>query len=285
MQLAILFALLSLIFAGINDVVFKRYAGKERSRGLYVLGIGVVWTALQAVIFAVQGVSLRLDQNTILFGLTAGLFLTIANILLIESLTHTDVSFGSTIYRLNTVGVVIFSYLFLSEPFGILKSWGVLAGIIGVLLLYQKRSGPQVRTAFPAFFVVAVVASLSRASYGVTAKAAIILDADPSTMLLLISSCWIVGGACYAVVRERRFRLTKKKIFYILLSGILVCLIVNFLMLAIEHGEASIVIPVANMSFVIALFLSAILKMETLSKRKLFGVVCAMVSIILLSQA
>ena len=284
MQLAILFALLSLIFAGINDVVFKRYAGKERSRGLYVLGIGVVWTALQAVIFAAQGVSLRLDQNTILFGLTAGLFLTIANILLIESLTHTDVSFGSTIYRLNTVGVVIFSYLFLSEPFGILKSWGILAGVIGVLLLYQKRSGPQ-RTAFPAFFLVAVVASLSRASYSVTAKAAIILDADPSTMLLLISSCWIVGGACYAVVRERRFRLTKKKIFYILLSGILVCLIVNFLMLAIEHGEASIVIPVANMSFVIALFLSAILKMETLSKRKLFGVFCAVLSIILLSQA
>ena len=284
MQLAILFALLSLIFAGINDVVFKRYAGKERSRGLYVLGIGVVWTALQAVIFAAQGVSLRLDQNTILFGLTAGLFLTIANILLIESLTHTDVSFGSTIYRLNTVGVVIFSGLFLSEPFGILKSWGILAGIIGVLLLYQKRSGSQ-RTAFPAFFVVAVVASLSRASYGVTAKAAILLDADPSTMLLLISSCWIVGGACYAVVRERRFRLTKKKIFYSLLSGILVCLIVNFLMLAIEHGEASTVIPVANMSFVIALFLSAILKMETLSKRKVFGVFCAVLSIILLSQA
>ena len=56
-------------------------------------------------------------------------------------------------------------------------------------------------------------------------------------------------------------------------------------LVAIEHGEASTVIPVAKMSFVIALFLSAILKMETLSKRKLFGVVCAMVSIILLSQA
>ena len=285
MHLAILFALLSLIFAGINDVVFKRYAGKERSRGMYVLGIGVVWTALQAVTFAARGMSLVLDQNTILFGLTAGLFLTISNILLIESLTHIDVSLGSTIYRLNTVGVVILSVLFLSESFGILKSWGILAGLIGVLLLYQKRSGPQVRTAFPAFFVVAVVASLSRASYGVTAKAAILLNADPSTMLLLISSSWIAGGACYAVVRERRFRLTKKKVFYSLLSGILICLIVNFLMLAIEHGEASITIPVANMSFVIALFLSAILKMETLSRRKLFAVACAVFSIILLSQA
>jgi uncharacterized membrane protein len=56
-------------------------------------------------------------------------------------------------------------------------------------------------------------------------------------------------------------------------------------MLAIEHGEASIAIPVANLSFVIALFLSIVLKMETLTPRKLCAMGCALVSIVLLSQA
>lgn len=285
MHPAIVFALLSLLFAGINDVVFKRYSRKERSRGMYVFGIGVVWTVLQVIAFRFQGTPFTFDQNTLLFGLTAGVFLTIANILLIESLTHIDVSLGSTIYRLNTIGVVILSVVFLSEPLGLLKSVGIVVGILGILLLYQKQSGSHHNTVFAVFFAVAIVASLFRATYGVIAKAGLLQNADPNTMLLLFSASWIVGGACYAKLREKRFRLTRKKVLYSLLSGILVFLIVNFLMLAIEHGEASIVIPVANLSFVIALLLSIALKMESLTVNKLAAVGCAVVSIILLSQA
>ncbi len=285
MHPAILFALLSLLFAGINDVVFKRYSRKERSRGMYVFGIGVVWTVLQVIAFRFQGTPFTFDQNTLLFGLTAGVFLTIANILLIESLTHIDVSLGSTIYRLNTIGVVILSVFLLSEPLGLLKSLGIVVGILGVLLLYQKQSGSHHNTVFAVFFAVAIVASLFRATYGVIAKAGLLQNADPNTMLLLFSASWIVGGACYAKLREKRLRLTRKKALYSLLSGILVFLIVNFLMLAIEHGEASIVIPVANLSFVIALLLSIALRMEPLTVNKLAAVGCAVVSIILLSQA
>ncbi|MCH8142732.1 MAG: hypothetical protein IH908_14170, partial [Proteobacteria bacterium] len=87
---------------------------------MYVFGIGVVWTVLQVIVFGTQGTPLTFDQNTLLFGLTAGVLLAIANILLIESLTHIDVSLGSTIYRLNTIGVVLLSFWFLSEPLGLL---------------------------------------------------------------------------------------------------------------------------------------------------------------------
>ena len=285
MQPAIAFALLSLLFAGVNDVVFKRYSRKERSRGMYVFGIGVVWTVLQVATINVQGTSLAFDQTTLLFGLAAGVFLTISNILLIESLTHIDVSLGSTIYRLNSIGVVILSVFFLSEPLGLLKSLGIVAGIIGVLLLNQRQNGAHHRSVYFAFLAVAIAASLARAAYGVTAKAGILHDANPDTMLLLISSTWIVGGACYAILREKRFVFTRAKVVYSLLSGILVFLIVNFLMLAIELGEASIVIPVANMSFVAALLLSAALKMESLTARKLSAVLCAAASIVLLSFA
>ena len=167
----------------------------------------------------------------------------------------------------------------------LLKSLGIVAGIIGVSLLYQKQSSSPHNAVFTVSFAVVVVASLARAAYGVIAKAGISQNADPNAMLLLFSSSWIIGGACYAGLREKRFRLTAKKVLYSLLSGILVFLIVSFLMLAIEHGEASIAIPVANLSFVIALFLSIVLKMETLTPRKLCAMGCALVSIVLLSQA
>ena len=285
MRFTISFALLSLLFAGINDVVFKYYSRKVRSKGMYIFGIGVVWTALQVITFKVQGTTFSFNQNTLLFGLAAGIFLTISNILLIESLTHLDVSLGSTIYRLNTIGVIALSVSFLREPMSLLKFLGIVAGIIGISLLYQKQSSSPHNAVFTVSFAVVIVASLARAAYGVTAKAGISQNADPNAMLLLFSSSWIIGGACYAGLREKRFRLTAKKVLYSLLSGILVFLIVSFLMLAMEHGEASIAIPVANLSFFIALLLSIVLKMETLTPRKLCAMGCALVSIVLLSQA
>ena len=281
---AVVFAIFSLLFAGINDVVFKRYSSKDRSRGMYVLGIGVVWTLLQTVTFLSRGSSLSVDLTTVYYGFGAGLVLTLSNILLIESLTHIDASLGSTIYRLNTIGVVLLAWIFLQESIGLLKAAGITGGIVGVLLLaHRPILSPEAGT-FRLFVGAAIAASLLRAVYGVVTRSAVVHQAAPEAMLLMISSCWIVGGACYAVLREKRFRITGKKAAYSALSGLLVFLIVNCLMWAVELGEASTVIPIANMSFVVAFALSASLGMEQVSRRKIYAVLCACLSVLLLSR-
>jgi uncharacterized membrane protein len=133
------------------------------------------------------------------------------------------------------------------------------------------------------FFSLAVAAALFRAAYGVTSKAGLLDGAALQPMLLLGGLCWILGGAGYAVFRERRFRVTRKKALYAVISGVLVFLIVNFLLLAIDQGQASIAIPIANMSFGVALLLSVSLGMESLTRRKVAAVALSAVSILLLS--
>jgi drug/metabolite transporter (DMT)-like permease len=118
------FALLSMLFAGINDVVFKKYSDKERSRGMYVLGIA--WAILQLLFMQAAKVSFNAGIDTIRYGLLAGVLLTMSNIFLIESLTHINVSLGSTVYRLNTIGVVILSFLVLHESVGANKIVGII---------------------------------------------------------------------------------------------------------------------------------------------------------------
>lgn len=80
-------------------------------------------------------------------------------------------------------------------------------------------------------------------------------------------------------------KLPQKNILYSLVSGVLVFLIVNFLMLAVKDGEASTVIPIANMSFIAALSLSVALKMEELNKYKLLAVVVSVAAMFFLSIA
>jgi drug/metabolite transporter (DMT)-like permease len=56
-------------------------------------------------------------------------------------------------------------------------------------------------------------------------------------------------------------------------------------MLALEYGEASVVIPIANMSFIMALVVSVTLKMEKLTIWKIAAVLSAVISIVFLSKA
>ncbi len=254
---------------------------KSRSRGMLVLAIGVVWAGLQCSAMAFSHSFPALTQISLSYGLLTGLLLAASNLLLLESLKHIDISLGSTIYRLNTIGVVLLSVLLLNEGLQLAQWSGIALGIIAVLMLYHKTDTPVL----PAFILLVVCASLLRALYGVFSKQALLAGADANLMILITALCWIIGGGLYAAIREKRFIMTRKKIHYALLSGILVFLIVQCLLLAIGEGQASIVIPVANMSFILALLISVSLGMERITVRKCLATGIAAGSIVLLSLA
>ena len=284
MSYAVGFALFSLLLTGFNDVLFKRYTTGGRSIGIYVFGVGLLWTLAQWSLAQIQETPIEFNNATLIFGLMAGVFVTISNLLLLESLRHIKVSLGATIYRLNTIGVILLSFVFLNEPFGWFKGFGILIGLIAVLFLYQGEISSSNQKQLLLFVGVAAVASFCRAAFGVSTKAGFLEGADRNSMLLIISSNWIVGGAVYALWRERRFRITWEKTRFICLSSFLVVGVTNFLMLALQHGDASTVIPIANMSFVIAILLSVALKMETFTTTKMWAMALAVGSILCLAK-
>jgi len=69
------------------------------------------------------------------------------------------------------------------------------------------------------------------------------------------------------------------------LSGLLVYGIVKTLVKALSLGEASVVITIANMSFLMALLVALVLKMEALSPKKIIAMIFAISAITLLSYA
>jgi drug/metabolite transporter (DMT)-like permease len=273
-----------MLFAGINDVIFKKYAVKNRSRGMYVLGVGFTWAILQILYSSFSRLSFSFDILTIQYGLLAGFILAAANISLIEGLTHIDVSLGSTVYRLNTIGVVVLSFVFLSESIEVIKLTGITFGIISVLLLYKSDNSKTANHTTKIFFGLVVFASLLRAAYGVISKIGLLASADKNTIILLAALCWIFGGAFYAKYIEKRFIITKKKALYSIVSGVLVFCIVNFLILGLNVAQASIVVPIANMSFIIALLISVLMGTEKMDLKKIVATAFAAVSIVLLSS-
>jgi drug/metabolite transporter (DMT)-like permease len=283
---AVAFALLSLACAGLTDIVFKRYSQVDRSRGLYVLGIGVTWTIIQSAIVLTTGDDIRFDAQTLAFGVAAGLLVAVSNTLLIESLTHIDVGLGSTIYRLNTIAVVMMAVFLLDEPLTGIKLTGVLLGVAAVIALFERNhEHAEARNVFLLFFVLVVIASLLRACFGILSKMAVLRGVDLKTMLLVNAPIWIAVGAVYAWSRREDMRVTGTTLKYALASGALICGVANFLMLAVERGQASVVVPIANMSFLVALLISAGMGMERLSLQKVAAVGLAIAAIVVLAQA
>jgi uncharacterized membrane protein len=281
---AIGFALLSLLFAGCLDVLFKRYSMKQRSRGVFLAITGVVWGLLQLItVFSTRQI-ISFDQVTLSFGLAAGLLVTLSNLMLVECLTHLHVSLGSTIYRLNTIGVVFLSFLFLGESLELFKLLGIACGIVAALLLYHHQSEGKQSHHLKLFFGLIVLASILRAGFSVVTKAGLSLGASGPTMLLMAATCWVVGGFAYALLKETPVKFTRKKITYAALSGLLVYLTVNTLFAALARGDASVVVPIANLSFIMALAISVMLGMERLTIRTGIALAFASASIFLLAQ-
>jgi len=61
-----------------------------------------------------------------------------------------------------------------------------------------------------------------------------------------------------------RLRVTYEKEYFIFLFSLKLLGIANFLMFAVNHGDASTVIPIANMSFVLGHLVLVASKMEKL---------------------
>lgn len=282
---AIGYACLSLVFAAGLELSYKRYSNAPRSRGMYVAGIGLVWGVLQVLVAGTDSLVLPADGVAIALCVAAGLCVAASNLLLIESLTHIDVSLGSTIYRLNTVGVVVLSYLFLGEPLDPFRLTAIAFGVGAAMVLYGAPAGATSHALHNAFFWLVVLASALRASFGVLSKAALTYGVNQSTLLLVGALSWVIGGVLYAWLRERRVRITAAKLGYSALSGTLVFLVVNTLLLGLQAGDASTVIPIANLSFVVVLIVSVLLRTELLTGRKAFALALAGACIWLMSTA
>ena len=279
------FALLSLLCAGVLDVLFGRYSGKRPVTGAYLIGIGLVVVLGQAVALTVARVPFAWNADAALWGTLAGAVLMCANALLIESLAGINVSLGSTIYRLNTIAVVVFAIAFLNEALTAPKLAGVMLGVVAVVLLYHRGGRGGDNRLLRLSVWLAIAAAMLRAAFGVLAKIGVSDGTDPFLLMIYIGMGWTVAAIVYAAVRRKRAAVNSGVVRYAIMSGTLVCLVASFLLLGLRIGEASVVIPIANMSFVAALMISAASGMERFTAQKLLAVASAALAITLLTGA
>lgn len=281
--MAVFLALLSMLCAAVNDFVFKMSTRRGGSVGLLMGAVGVVW----AVVFsfpAGTATSAAGPETTWFWGLVSGLFSAVANVLLIEGMARNQVGLCSTVYRLNLAPAAVMAFVFLDEHVSLNKVMGLCLAVLAVFLLSgRERNGNQVLRHSGSIWLV-VLAAVLRAGMGISYKMGLIAGAERFAMLAINGGIWILAGFAYHFLRSGltvppAWRETLK---YGVLSGFLVCGIVFFMMIALEAGDASVVLPVAQLSFLLTTVFGMVWLHERVTRRRISGIVCAIGCILFL---
>ena len=281
--MAIIFALCCLACAACNDFVFKLFTRVERSKGQFVSLVGIFW------FFTLIGLPRNPESNiqmTLLWGSISGFFSVSSNILLIEAMTRLSAGICSTIFRLNMVLVVLGATIILDEKLTPMQWCGIVSAIVAVLaFLPQKNASNAEKKSNMIGFLMVIMAACLRAGMGLSYKYGFLQGADQNGVAVANSIFWILGGLLYAFIIERNFKLPDKILLgYGTLSGVLVAGIVFFMAVSLNLGNASIVLPIAQMSFIGTLFLSMFFLKEKLDIFKIIAILSGAIAILLLVQ-
>ena len=250
--------------------------------GVYFAGIGLVWAAWIAATSG--GKALALDAQTLGFGLLAGTFSVTANIALVRALARLDAAVGATIYRLNFAAVMALAVPILGETLNVPKVLGMVAALLAVLLF--ARNGPKAARPAPAGArALAGAASLTRACMGITYKLAFQHHVQNDGFLFANALCWIAGGLLWGALAERRLRCDRRTALFAVASGLLIVEIVITLAHGLQVGDASVVVPVTQLSFLATAILAALFLRERFTATRLAALACGIAAVVALAYA
>jgi len=284
--MAIFWAFACMFFAACNDLLFKFFAGKNRGNGFFVSVVGVVWLAV-TLAFALMDKMPASWEATIFWGAVSGFFSLAGNLMMLDAMRSLDAGVCSTIYRLNLVPVTVGAALILNENITLLQYVGIASACLAVLA-FIPRNQNEVKRKLGWAFVIMIGASLMRAGMGLSYRYGFLHGASEKYVVVINSLFWIFGGVIYAFWRERHLmpfsRTDWKNVFFLGgLSGALVTGIVITMALSLKLGSASVVLPIAQMSFLVTGALGIILLKEKLTKGKALAFLLGVAAILLLS--
>lgn len=280
----IIYALVSLSFAGVNDLVFKMYGNKTRSVGLFLIGVGAVWASFFAGLAVLRN-TFFVSWSTVAVGSTAGILSACANILLIEGMKRSSAAIAATIYRLNLVFVVLLAVTFLGESMSLLRAAGTLLAVAAVTLFSLPSGNVHIPHVATRLIAVLVLASFLRACMGISFKVAGTLAVSDEVFLAVTGVWWSLVGIVYYAVREHTMRCTAAVVRYAASSGALICGLVFFLKQAVNIGDASIAVTISQFSFLVTAPLAAGVLQERFAGRKIAGMALAVACIVIFSLA
>ncbi|HTR86320.1 MAG TPA: EamA family transporter [Reyranella sp.] len=270
---ALPYALAALAFYGFGDFIYKRAAG----RGLRAdhLLMSQAWFFLPLVVAYAWLTGTLVPRPAALWGSLAGAFVFVGFYNFIKSLATGSVSINAPIFRLNFVVTAALAIVVLGEQLSVTKLAGLALALAATWLLLGAHAPDERTHEDRAAMLRVLLATLSFGTANFLHTVGLRQGVVPETMLVAQAIVFMPLTNLAVVVVDRRIAAPKAAwgyglIMSFVLLGAFVCLLHG-----VALGQASVVVPIAQMGFIVTALLGVLLLGEPLTPRKLLGLVLA----------
>jgi drug/metabolite transporter (DMT)-like permease len=278
----LLFALGAMLCFGIGDLIYKRAAAAGSPPRQFIMMQSWVYCSSVTIYAWLTG---TLHPNAAgLWGCLAGLFSLSGFYNFSRSLQDGAVSTNAPIFRLNFTVTAALAILLLSETLTPAKGAALACALIAVWLLLAERGGGTARSTAKSLVHV-VIATISLGLANFLLKVGLQQGAVPETLVSM--QAWVFSSTATLMAFWPQRRLVTGGNTWRFSTPAAIVLVIAFVLLThgLALGPASVLVPVAQMSFVFTALLGATLFREPLDARKVIGLLIAAAALVLFALA
>jgi drug/metabolite transporter (DMT)-like permease len=276
----IAYALVSLTCLGVSDFLYRwgHRWGLKGAPFMLLQNLAYIPTAVAMAVFRDE-----LEFSTALgYGFLNGLLAFCAFLLLLYALRLGEAVALVPIVRLNFVVTSLLTIYFVGESLNAAKAFAIglavcaiIAGGTRVAAAARRRQG----------LAMAVGAMLCFGFIGLFYKLGLRAGATPTAMVVAQSLGTFALALPFAMWRRDRLPRRGVPLWLPLVCGVLLSASYVALSIAFTYGEAVVVAPIAQLSFVLTGVLAVVLLKEHLTSRKIIAVLCASLAVLVFSQS
>ena len=245
------------------------------------------WCFLPLVIlYALATHSLVLDP-TALWGSLAGAFVFIGFYYFIRSLSIGSVSTNASIFRLNFIVTVMLVVALLGESLTPSKTAGLVLALLATWLLVgagatsdRRPDGARNRS-----LALVAVATLAFGAANFFHTVGLRHGAVPETLAVAQGALFAPLATVVVYFADRELRPPLRTLKYSATTAIILVGATIFLLRGVAIGQATVLVPITQMGFVIAALLGIFILREHLTVRKATGLVIALAALTALARS
>ena len=279
MSHGIAFALGAMVLYGLGDLVYKRAALAGVPARHFLMAQSWCFCACVALYGLATG-TLR-PEPPVLWGALAGLCAYTGFYNFARSLQAGSVSVNATLFRMSFTITAALAVLVLGEPLTPSKVAGlVLALVAAWLLLGGSRGGPaSARPPDRASLARVLVATGAVAIAYLLYKVGLRAGATPASLLTVQALVVVALSTGLVIVVDRRIRPTRPMLRHAATAALVLAAAFVLLLEGLARGQASVLVPIAQMGFVVTAIAGFVVLKEPYTPRISLGLAVALAAL------
>jgi uncharacterized membrane protein len=270
---------------GVADFVYKRAAAAAIRSDHFLMAQAWLFCPL-VIVYALATQRLILEPAA-LWGSLAGVVSFIGFYYFSRSLAAGLVSINASIFRMNFIVTVFLVIGFLGEPLTLRKLAGLALALLATWLLVGARASADraAKAARLRSLVQVAVATLSFGASNFFHTVGLRHGAVPETLVVAQATVFMPLATAVVYVAHRELRPSPVTFKYSIVAAILLLGATILMLRGVAAGQASVLVPIAQMGFIIAALLGIFILREPFTLRKAIGLALALAAMAVLIES